>query len=40
MKYEAEQAEREGDFGRVAEMRYGKIKEPEDSESQFRKQVP
>lgn len=29
-KLEAEQAERSGDFGRVAEIRYGKIKEQED----------
>ncbi len=28
-KFEAEQAEREGDFGRVAEIRYGKIQETE-----------
>lgn len=28
-KYEAEQAEREGDYGKVAEIRYGKIKEAE-----------
>ena len=29
LKFEAEQAEREGDYGRVAEIRYGKIKELE-----------
>jgi ATP-dependent Clp protease ATP-binding subunit ClpB len=29
LKQEAEQAEREGDYGRVAEIRYGKIKEQE-----------
>lgn len=29
LKYEAEQAERQGDYGRVAEIRYGKIKEAE-----------
>jgi ATP-dependent Clp protease ATP-binding subunit ClpB len=29
LKQEAERAEREGDFGRVAEIRYGKIKEQE-----------
>lgn len=29
LKFEAEQAERSGDFGRVAEIRYGKIKEAE-----------
>ena len=28
-KYEADQAERNGDFGKVAELRYGKIKETE-----------
>ncbi|OQX81104.1 MAG: ATP-dependent chaperone ClpB [Bacteroidetes bacterium 4484_249] len=30
LKYEAEQAEREGDYGRVAEIRYGAIKSNED----------
>ncbi|MCD4665710.1 MAG: AAA family ATPase, partial [Bacteroidales bacterium] len=30
MKFEAEQAERDGDFGKVAEIRYGKIKKLED----------
>lgn len=30
LKFEAEQAERQGDYGRVAEIRYGKIKEVED----------
>jgi ATP-dependent Clp protease ATP-binding subunit ClpB len=29
LKYEAEQAERNGDYGKVAEIRYGKIKEAE-----------
>jgi ATP-dependent Clp protease ATP-binding subunit ClpB len=29
LKFEAERAEREGDYGRVAEIRYGKIKEKE-----------
>jgi ATP-dependent Clp protease ATP-binding subunit ClpB len=29
LKYEAEKAEREGDYGRVAEIRYGKLKEVE-----------
>ena len=28
-KYDAEQAERSGDFGKVAEIRYGRIKEAE-----------
>ncbi|NNC83451.1 MAG: ATP-dependent chaperone ClpB, partial [Flavobacteriales bacterium] len=31
LKLEAEQAERSGDFGRVAEIRYGKIKEAEET---------
>ncbi|HLO90190.1 MAG TPA: ATP-dependent chaperone ClpB [Lentimicrobium sp.] len=30
LKYEAEKAEREGDYGKVAEIRYGRIKEAED----------
>ncbi|MCB9171065.1 MAG: ATP-dependent chaperone ClpB [Flavobacteriales bacterium] len=30
LKFEANQAEREGDFGKVAEIRYGRIKETED----------
>lgn len=30
LKFEAERAEREGDYGRVAEIRYGKIKQLED----------
>ena len=29
LKLEAEQAERNGDYGKVAEIRYGKIKEQE-----------
>ena len=29
LKFEAEKAEREGDYGKVAEIRYGKIKEAE-----------
>ncbi len=29
-KYEADKAEREGDYGKVAELRYGKIKQAED----------
>ena len=29
LKQQAEQAEREGDYGKVAEIRYGKIKEQE-----------
>ncbi len=30
LKQEAEQAERNGDYGKVAEIRYGKIKEQEE----------
>ncbi|WP_026713787.1 ATP-dependent chaperone ClpB [Flavobacterium daejeonense] len=30
LKYEAERAEREGDYGKVAEIRYGKIKEAQE----------
>jgi ATP-dependent Clp protease ATP-binding subunit ClpB len=30
LKYDAEKAEREGDYGRVAEIRYGKLKEVEE----------
>jgi ATP-dependent Clp protease ATP-binding subunit ClpB len=29
-KYEAERAERDGDYGKVAEIRYGKIKEAQE----------
>jgi ATP-dependent Clp protease ATP-binding subunit ClpB len=35
-KYEAEQAERSGDFGKVAELRYGRIKEEETRIEQLR----
>lgn len=38
-KLEAEQAERAGDFGKVAEIRYGKIKEVEDNLSELKKQL-
>jgi ATP-dependent Clp protease ATP-binding subunit ClpB len=31
LKFEAEQAERQGDYGKVAEIRYGKIKEAEEN---------
>ncbi|HEX8517102.1 MAG TPA: ATP-dependent chaperone ClpB [Bacteroidia bacterium] len=34
-KYEAEQAERNGDYGKVAEIRYGKIKEVEEKLKDF-----
>lgn len=35
LKLEAEQAEREGDYGRVAEIRYGKLKEQEAEVEKF-----
>ena len=38
-KLEAEQAERAGDYGRVAELRYGKIKEAQDEVEQLKKQL-
>src|SRR5438046_10505533 len=39
LKLEAEQAERNGDYGRVAEIRYGKIKEKEKIISDLSKQL-
>jgi ATP-dependent Clp protease ATP-binding subunit ClpB len=36
LKYEAEQAERAGDFGKVAEIRYGKTKEAEERLESFK----
>ncbi|NVO18084.1 MAG: ATP-dependent chaperone ClpB [Bacteroidetes bacterium] len=39
LKYQAEQAERDGDFGLVAEIRYGKIKEAENKLNQFKAQL-
>jgi len=36
LKYEAEQAERNGDFARVAEIRYGKIKDAEKRLEEFK----
>jgi ATP-dependent Clp protease ATP-binding subunit ClpB len=39
LKLEAEQAERAGDFGKVAEIRYGKIVEAESKLDQFKKQL-
>jgi ATP-dependent Clp protease ATP-binding subunit ClpB len=36
LKIEAEQAERDGDYGKVAEIRYGKIKEARKSNCQFK----
>jgi ATP-dependent Clp protease ATP-binding subunit ClpB len=38
-KIEAERAEREGDFGKVAELRYGKIKEAETNIQSFQKEL-
>ncbi len=38
-RFEAEQAEREGNFGRVAELRYGKIKESENKLEQLKAQL-
>ncbi|MCM4154544.1 ATP-dependent chaperone ClpB [Gramella sp. AN32] len=38
-KLEAERAEREGDYGKVAEIRYGKIKEAQEKLEQLQKQV-
>lgn len=39
LKYEADQAERNSDFGKVAEIRYGKIKEAEDKLTSFKTQL-
>lgn len=38
-KFEAEQAERAGDFGKVAEIRYGRIKETENEIEKLREQL-
>jgi len=38
-KLEADQAERAGDYGKVAELRYGKIKEAQDESEQLKKQL-
>jgi ATP-dependent Clp protease ATP-binding subunit ClpB len=38
-KHEAEQAERAGDYGKVAELRYGKIKESEDKLKELQQQL-
>lgn len=38
-KIEAERAERDGDYGKVAELRYGKIKEAQGKLDQFQKQL-
>ena len=39
LKFEAQQAERDGDFGKVAEIRYGKLKEAEESLSDYEAQL-
>ncbi len=39
LKYEAEQAERAGDFGKVAEIRYGKVKEAEDKLESYKAKI-
>ncbi len=39
LKYEADQAERNSDFGKVAEIRYGKIKQAEDKLLNFKNQL-
>ena len=39
LKYEAEKAEREGDYGKVAEIRYGKIKAAEEAIAQSKEQL-
>jgi ATP-dependent Clp protease ATP-binding subunit ClpB len=38
-KYEAERAERDGDYGKVAEIRYGKIKEAQERLDVLHKQL-
>lgn len=39
LKLEAEQAERSGDYGRVAELRYGKIKEAEEQLHKYEEEI-
>lgn len=39
LKFEADQAERSGDYGKVAEIRYGKIKEAESRLENFKKEL-
>lgn len=39
LKLEADQAERDGDYGKVAEIRYGKIKEAEQNIKNFERQL-
>src|SRR5574344_68224 len=39
LKFEAEKAERNGDYGKVAEIRYGKLKEKETEIAEFQKKL-
>jgi ATP-dependent Clp protease ATP-binding subunit ClpB len=39
LKFEADKAEREGDYGKVAELRYGKLKELEDGIGKLQEQL-
>ena len=39
LKFEADKAEREGDYGRVAEIRYGRVKEAEENIAKFQLQL-
>ena len=39
LKFDADKAEREGDYGRVAEIRYGKVKESEERIAEFQRQL-
>lgn len=39
LKFEADSAERNGDYGKVAEIRYGKIKQAEEKLDQFKEQL-
>lgn len=39
LKFEAERAEREGNYGKVAEIRYGKLKQMEDEIAQIQEQL-
>lgn len=39
LRFESEKAEREGDYGRVAEIRYGKIKTAEDTVNELKAQL-
>ncbi len=38
-KFEADQAERQGDYGRVAELRYGKVKEAEAEIAKYQQEL-